>query len=107
MKVGKVPFDKIVEGLKKIESRIFDEKRQKICIGDEIEFSENDKPENTHIVEVIGLLNYKLFSDLFTDQIQLFGWDTKEFLENEIYTFLSPEKEAKYWVLGIRIKSID
>lgn len=46
MKVSIEPFDKIVRKEKVIGSRLYDEKRQKIEVGDEIIFSENDKPEN-------------------------------------------------------------
>ena len=42
MKLAKAPFDKIAHGQKIIESRLFDEKRQLINIGDDIEFTQND-----------------------------------------------------------------
>ena len=39
MKLLDIPYDKILSGKKSIEIRLFDEKRQKINIGDFIEFS--------------------------------------------------------------------
>jgi len=47
MKLSTEPFNKIASGEKVIESRLFDEKRQKISIGDQIVFSENGKPESS------------------------------------------------------------
>ena len=58
-------FDYIKNGTKRIELRLFDEKRQQIQLGDTIEFS---KSENEKFkAEVIGLLRYNSFSDLFED----------------------------------------
>lgn len=45
MKLSQEPFDKIASGEKIIESRLFDEKRRLIKVGDEIEFSQNDNLE--------------------------------------------------------------
>lgn len=107
MKLDKIPFIKILNRTKKIESRIYDEKRKKVQIWDEIVFSQNDNPNITLKVVVIWLLNYRSFNDLFEDQINLFWWDTKEFLLKEVYHYLSKDDENKYWVLWIRIKIID
>ena len=54
-------FDFIKDGTKRIELRLFDEKRQQIQLGDIIEFtkSEDDKFK----AEVIGLLRYNSFND--------------------------------------------
>jgi hypothetical protein len=38
-----------------------------IQLGDEIEFSENDKPEIKVSTRVKGLLRYQFFKDLFAD----------------------------------------
>ena len=39
MKLNKSPFERIKNGTKTIEFRLFDEKRQQIKVGDKIEFS--------------------------------------------------------------------
>lgn len=39
MKLQKSPFEKIKNGTKTVEFRLYDEKRRKINIGDQIEFS--------------------------------------------------------------------
>lgn len=50
------PFNAITSGNKTIESRLYDEKRQKIQIGDQIIFTNRDNPSQTAAVKVIGLL---------------------------------------------------
>lgn len=105
MKLAKAPYDKIASGKKVIESRLFDEKRQQIAIGDQIVFSENDKPENSVTTEVKGLLRYQTFKELFADHDpSLFGEDSRDFLLTQIKQFYFDEDEQKYGVVGIRIQ---
>lgn len=98
-------FDFIKNGTKRIELRLHDEKRSKIQLGDIIEFSksENDKLE----AEVIGLLRYKNFTDLFEDfdiSILADSSMTKQELLDVLSEFYTPEKQAEYGVLGIRLQ---
>ncbi len=105
MKLAAGPFGKIVCGGKVIESRLFDEKRQQISIGDTIEFSENDKPENVVRATVTGLLRYRTFKELFADhEPSLFGEESRDFLLNQIRQFYSDDDEQKYGVVGIRLQ---
>ena len=104
IKLSVEPFNQVASGAKVIESRLYDEKRQQIALGDEIEFSENDHPENKVNAKVIGLLRYQSFQDLFADHDpSLFGGESREFLLNQIKQFYSDEDEQKYGVVGIRI----
>lgn len=108
MKLSSEPFDKIASREKVIESRLYDEKRQQISIGDEIEFCENENPERIVNVCVKGLLRYSLFKELFADHDpSLFGEASREFLLNQIKQFYSDEEEQKYGVIGIRIHVIN
>ena len=105
MKLSSKSFGKIARKEKVIESRLYDEKRQLIRLGDEIEFSENDKPETKVSARVIGLLRYQSFKDLFRDhEPALFGGEDRAFLLNEIKSFYSDEDEQKYGVVGVRIE---
>ena len=47
MKLNRDPFEKIKSGSKTIEMRLFDEKRQRISVGDFIEFSSAEKNTDT------------------------------------------------------------
>ena len=105
MKLQPGPFDRIKSGQKIIESRLYDEKRRSIQLGDEIEFQRNPDLEETIKVDVVGLLNYPMFEDLMNDFApKLFGGETKEGLLNEISEFYSIEDQKEYSVLGIKIK---
>lgn len=108
MKLATEPYNKIASGKKVIESRLFDEKRQQIAIGDKIVFSENDKPENTVATEVKGLLRYQTFKELFADhEPSLFGEESRVFLLNQIKQFYSDDDEQKYGVVGVRLQLLD
>jgi len=108
MKLSTEPFEKISSGAKVIESRLYDEKRQQITLGDEIEFSENNNPKSKVGTRVIGLLRYQSFESLFADhEPSLFGEESRKFLLNQIKQFYSTEDEQKYGVVGIRIEVID
>jgi ASC-1-like (ASCH) protein len=105
MKLAKEPFDKIASGEKIIESRLFDEKRQLINVGDEIEFSQNDDPEKKVKTTVMALYRYDSFENLFSDfPSEYFGGDSKEFLLEEISRFYPKEEQEKYGVVGIKIE---
>jgi ASC-1-like (ASCH) protein len=105
LRLSNEPFGAIKEGKKVIESRLYDEKRQLIKIGDCIIFSENDSPENTIKTKVIGLLRYQFFKDLFADHDpKLFGGTDAESLLMQIKSFYSDEEEEKFGVIGIRLQ---
>ena len=107
MKLTKVPFNQIVRGTKTIESRLFDEKRQGINLGDNIEFSENEDSTRKILTKVKGLIRYQTFKEMFTDyDISLFGGEDLSSLTEQIHQFYSTEDEQKYGVLGIRIELI-
>lgn len=100
-------FDFIKEGTKRIELRLYDEKRSQIQLRDVIEFSnsEGDKLKT----EVVGLLRYNSFQDLFEDfdiSILADASMTKEELLNALNEFYTPEKQAQYGVVGIRLEML-
>lgn len=104
MKLAKESFEKIANGEKIIESRLFDEKRRLIDVGDEIEFSQNDDPEKKAKTKVKALYRYDSFENLFSDFLpEYFGGDSKEFLLEEISRFYRKEEQGKYGVVGIKV----
>ena len=64
LQLATAPFDAITSGAKTIESRLYDEKRQTIQIGDTIVFMNRENTDKTVSVKVIGLLRYETFHDL-------------------------------------------
>ena len=105
MKLSCEPFEKIVSGKKIIESRLFDEKRQIINTGDEIEFSQSDDETRKVLTKVKALHKYKTFSDLCTAfPAENFGGISSELLLEEIRRFYSKEEEEAFGVVGIQIE---
>lgn len=107
MKLGEEPFMKIKNGEKVIESRLFDEKRSAISIGDEIEFTPNDDQTETVLTKVVALYRYQTFEELLSDfPSSLFGGGSKEELLKELEEFYSGKEQEKYGVIGIKIRLI-
>ena len=102
MKLKESPFERIKNGTKKIEFRLYDEKRQQIKIGDQIEFSKLPDLQEKLLVDVIELYRENTFEDLFR---KLFS-DEEEIVRKaeSMHEFYSIEKEQQYGVLGIGIK---
>lgn len=100
-------YDYFLKGTKKIEIRLYDEKRQQIKLGDIIRFNKHTKTDETFDARVIGLLRYNSFEDMFKDlDIALLADKsmTKEELIDILEQFYTKEDQQKYGVLGIRIQ---
>ena len=109
MKLQPEYYNFILNGTKRIELRLFDEKRQQIKIGDTIIFLKEPSLEENIKVKVIGLLRYNTFKDLFNDfDISILSDKkmTKNELLNVLEQFYTKEKQKQYGVLGIRIELI-
>ena len=101
MKLNESPFERIKNGTKDIEFRLFDEKRQQIKVGDQIEFSKLPDLQEKLLVDVIQLYREDTFEKLFK---KLYN-DEKE-IERKIesmYKYYSHEKEKEYGVIGIKV----
>lgn len=66
MKLNRDPFEKIKSGSKTIEMRLFDEKRQRITIGDFIEFSSADNLPEKIQTRVTALHRFSGFEELYS-----------------------------------------
>lgn len=110
MKLFREPFFRIKDGKKIIEVRLFDKKRQKVSIGDEIEFSLIDNPDERILVKVMGLSRFNSFKTLYSRfHYSLFGHPHETTLNNQIKDIrecYSKEEEEKYGALGIHIELI-
>ena len=98
-------FDYIKNGTKRIELRLFDEKRQRIRLGDTIEFTNPDG--ETLAVKVVGLLRYGSFEELFRDFAISMLADasmTKGELLDVLNGFYPVEKQNEVGVVGIRVE---
>jgi len=105
MKLAETPYRKIEMGLKTIESRLFDEKRQSLNLGDTIQFQCSSDLSSKCTTKVIALLRYPSFEMLMNDfPASAFGGEnTRELLEG-IHTYYTSQEEEQFGVLGIKIK---
>jgi len=99
------PFEAIVSGKKTIESRLFDEKRQKIAIGDEIVFTNRENTAQTVTARVTNLLHAESFHSLFSrNDPAKFGGESIEWLDNQIREFYSETDQRENGVVGIEFR---
>lgn len=106
MKLQDRYFNYILNGTKKIELRLNDEKRSLLKLNDVIKFK-NEVTNETFEVKVVGLLRYNSFNDLFDDfDIEVLADKemTKKELLDVLEQFYTKEKQEKYGVLGIKIQ---
>lgn len=110
MKLNPSPFDMIKSGIKTIELRLNDEKRQCISVGDEIEFT-NTKDNNLKLLtKVIAIHKFPSFEELYK-QLPLLkcGYtedDVSSAKSSDMDFYYSKEQQNKYGVLGIELKVI-
>ena len=101
MKLKESPFERIKNGTKTIEFRLYDEKRKKIEIGDKIEFSKLPDLQEKILVDVLDIYREetfeKLFKKIYTDE------DEIERKTKSMYQYYSKEQEKEYGVVGIKI----
>ncbi len=109
MKLQPEYFNFILNGTKRIEIRLNDEKRQNIKLGDKIKFLKEPDLNESFEAQVIGLLRYNSFEEMFKDyDISILSDKsmTKEELISVLEQFYTKEKQEKNGVLGIRIELI-
>lgn len=109
MKLHDGPFERIRSGKQVVESRLYDEKRRKINIGDMIVFSRRSDENDKISAKVIGLLRYQNFLEMFEDIPHLLGASESTHMNGLIWAdsmhkYYTKEQETKYGVLGIRLK---
>ena len=102
MKLNENPFERIKNGTKTIEFRLYDKKRQKIKVGDKIEFSKLPDLQEKLLVDVTELYREDTFENLFR-KLYL---DEEEIIKKtkSMYSIYLPDEEQQYGVLGIKIK---
>ena len=134
MRLRRQPFEQIRSGVKTIELRLYDEKRQQLRTGDEIEFScidaeHGDSPEDSHLpgtaespadiiegkketitVRVTALHIYNNFRELYTSLPLLKCGYTRETVADarpeDMDLYYSAQEQACCKVVGIEFKLI-
>ena len=98
-------FNLIKQGIKTIELRLNDEKRQKIYISDYIQFINLDNKEILE-VKVKNIYKYKNFKDLYKDFDKVSTGYKKDEIANykDMEQYYKIEDIEKYGVVGIEIE---
>lgn len=105
MQLGDAPFRAIRTGKKVIESRLFDEKRKLIQLGDTIVFTNREAPVQNVTVRVTGLFRYETFHELFArNDPTKFGGQNAAELERQINTMYPAGEQKAYGVIGIEFE---
>lgn len=103
-------FQSIIEGKKKVEVRLNDERRREIKVGDMIEFIKVPQQDEILKVHVTGIRKYDTFKKMYEDipfkDFDCEGWTLNEMIDGtyEIYT---PEQEKEWGTLAITISFIE
>ena len=107
MKLKASPFGMIKSGKKTIELRLNDEKRQKLKIGDEIEFICTDDADKTVGVRVTNIYHFDNFAQLYKSLPLLKCGYTEDNVcfanPDDMNVYYPPDKQMKYGVIGIEI----
>lgn len=101
------PFDMIASGKKTIELRLFDEKRQRIKIGDQILFTCSTLRKQL-LVNVKNLFQFETFTALYKalplDKCGYLPHELSIASPKDMMQYYSQEEESKYGVIGIEIE---
>lgn len=96
-------FDKIINGTKRIDLRLFDEEHQKIKLNDIIEYVREDSGERL-LCLVRGIVVFERFDDMIEIlPTKIFGYDSKEEIKIRASRFFSFEEQMRNHVMGIII----
>ena len=110
MNLNPSPFSMIRDGVKKIELRLYDEKRRKIALGDTIRFYNIENAGETILTKVTELYIFDTFDELY-EKLPLLECG---YTENDVCSasardmdkYYSLEKQKQFKVVGIRIAVI-
>ena len=110
MKLNDAPYAMIKSGRKTIELRLYDEKRQAIAVGDEIEFCHRADPTAALLCRVVALHRFASFEELYK-MLPLIkcGYTVEKVAAAsaaDMELYYSKEEQAAYGVIGIEIELI-
>ncbi len=104
MKLNCAPFEKIRNGSKTIELRLYDEKRRKIKVGDKIIFKNKT---SSFSATVKALHFFKSFEELYAvlplDKCGYAESELEAASPSDMLEYYSEEQIKKYGVVGIEI----
>ncbi|MBE6647969.1 MAG: ASCH domain-containing protein [Ruminococcaceae bacterium] len=110
MNLNKEPYDMIESGRKKVELRLYDEKRQQIKINDIIEFKCIDSEDKKIVVLVSDIKIYPTFKELYENfSMEDIGYSDDE-IDNakpeDMEEYYPIEKQKEYSVVAISFEKL-
>ena len=107
MKLKPEPFKAMKIGMKDIEMRLNDDKRQAIVIGDIIEFTNTESDEILKVM-VVNKHNFNSFDDLYKsfDKSRLGYYENETAHPNDMTKYYPIEEISQNGGVGIEIKII-
>ena len=105
LKLNPIPFFQIESGNKTIELRLYDEKRQKIVVGDILVFT-HQSDENKKITAIVTALHRfenfeKLYACLPLTKCGYSKENAKSASSSDMAQYYTPEEENRFGVVGI------
>lgn len=107
MTLNDEPFKQIDDGIKTVEIRLNDEKRQRLQVGDIIQFIRKDNIEDHLRAKVVALHKFTSFKQLFSSDLTHktgFAGYTIEKAIDKMHEYYDETNENKYGVLAIEIE---
>ncbi|MCM2677212.1 ASCH domain-containing protein [Alkalicoccobacillus plakortidis] len=104
------PFALMKSGRKTVEVRLNDSKRQKLQVGDQINFIKAPVQDERLNVVITALKTYPTFRDLYEDiELKKLGKEQASLnkLINETYMIYSEEQENEFGVLAIDVERVE
>ena len=109
MKLKEEFFDQMKEGKKIYEVRLYDEKRQKICIGDTIIFKKMPNLIDGVVTKVVDVKKIETFEQMAqTLSLTGLGFEKKNASQVARFyrTIYSKEEEKKYGVVVFKLEKL-
>lgn len=109
MKLQAIYFEKMRAGQKTFEVRLFDDKRKKIAVGDEIVFKKEPELAESLRMRVVGMEIFESFEEMaVTLPPRALGFDDKSKAEivETYHSFYSADDEKKFKVVAIKLEKM-
>ena len=108
MKLAAAPFAAMENGRKAIELRLWDDKRQRIAVGDEIVFSLAGEEGRTLVRRVVALHRFDTFEELYAAlPLDRCGYAVGEDASpHDMERYYDPEDIRRLGVVGIELETV-
>lgn len=107
MKLDAEFFDKVKSGKKTYEIRLYDDKRQKISVGDTIIFKKQPELIDGVVVRVVDMKRFESFEQMaMTLSLDAVGFENKNAKQvaRFYHTIYDKQDEKKYGVVALKIE---